>query len=206
MAKGYVPIFFDWLDNTQDLSAEEKGHLIDAVVMYASGADEWVDQLETSGEKIAFRFMRGQVDRNIEISKARAKAGASKQEQSETNENKTEQTSSNIPKKENKEKEKDNKNNNKRFVPPTIDEVSEYCKERNNGIDAEYFVNYYQTRDWVLSNGRKMKDWKAAVITWEKNSHSKPIKTVVAQQYGQRNYASEQDEAMNRMLQLGGTG
>ena len=39
MAKEYVPIFFDWLDTTQDLTAEEKGQLIDAVVAYASGQE-----------------------------------------------------------------------------------------------------------------------------------------------------------------------
>ena len=93
MAREYVPIFFDWLENTQDLSAEEKGHLIDAVIMYASGSDEWIDQLQTSGEKIAFRFMRGQIDRNTAISEARAKAGSSKREQTGTNDNK-------IPKRE----------------------------------------------------------------------------------------------------------
>lgn len=55
-----------------------------------------------------------------------------------------------------------------RFAPPTIEEVKEYCKERNNNIDAEYFIAYYTARDWVLSNGKKMKDWKSSIITWEK--------------------------------------
>ena len=55
------------------------------------------------------------------------------------------------------------------FVPPTIAEVAAYCRERGNRIDPETFVSYYQRQGWVLSNGRTMKDWRSAVITWEKN-------------------------------------
>jgi len=61
----------------------------------------------------------------------------------------------------------------KRFVPPTVEEVKAYCKERNNNIDAEYFIDYYEARNWELSKGRKIKDWKACVRTWEKNSFSR---------------------------------
>jgi hypothetical protein len=56
------------------------------------------------------------------------------------------------------------------FKPPTIEQVREYCKERKNGIDAETFIAYYETRGWYLSKGVKMKSWKDAVITWEKNN------------------------------------
>ena len=43
-----------------------------------------------------------------------------------------------------------------------------YCQERKNQIDPESFVDYYERQGWVLSNGQKMKDWKATVRTWEK--------------------------------------
>lgn len=114
----YVPIFFDWMENTQDLTDEEKGRLIDAVIMYASGEDGWEERLQ-GAEKIAFRFMRGQVDRNDKISKARSEAGSSKKEQTQSNDNKNEQTETNeikteqtetkILKEEKKEKEKKEK-------------------------------------------------------------------------------------------------
>lgn len=53
------------------------------------------------------------------------------------------------------------------FVPPTIDEVSAYCESRHNNVDAEAFVAFYASKGWKV--GREpMKDWKAAVITWEK--------------------------------------
>ena len=56
----------------------------------------------------------------------------------------------------------------KRFIPPTIEEVAEYCQTRNNTIDPEAFIAHYETNGWKQSNGNKVKDWKAAVITWEK--------------------------------------
>lgn len=55
-----------------------------------------------------------------------------------------------------------------RFVPPTLDEVRAYCLERKNQIDPTAFVDYYQARGWKLSSGQAMRDWRAAVRTWEK--------------------------------------
>ena len=55
----------------------------------------------------------------------------------------------------------------KRFAPPTLDEVKAYCEERHNGIDAETFIDFYASKDWMVGKNR-MKDWKACVRTWEK--------------------------------------
>ena len=52
------------------------------------------------------------------------------------------------------------------FLPPTISEVKEYCEKRKNGISPEQFVNFYQSKGWMIGKN-KMKDWKAAVRTWE---------------------------------------
>lgn len=54
-----------------------------------------------------------------------------------------------------------------KFTPPTVDEVADYCFERQNGIDAQHFVDYYAQQKWKLANGNAMADWKAAVRTWE---------------------------------------
>ena len=59
------------------------------------------------------------------------------------------------------------------FTPPTLEEVKAYCIERNNNIDAEYFIDFQEARGWVLSNGKKMKNWKATIRTWEKNNFNK---------------------------------
>ena len=55
-----------------------------------------------------------------------------------------------------------------RFVPPTLDQVKEYCKERGNNVDAERFIDFYESKGWMVGKN-KMKDWKACVRTWEKS-------------------------------------
>lgn len=64
----------------------------------------------------------------------------------------------------------------KRFTPPTLDEVREYCQERNNNIDPETFINFYESKGWFVGKN-KMKDWKASVRTWERNrkKEEKPL-------------------------------
>ena len=64
----------------------------------------------------------------------------------------------------------------KKFVKPSVEDVATYCTERKNGIDAEYFVDKYSACGWILSNGNKMKDWKATIRTWEKNNFPKKSK------------------------------
>ena len=76
------------------------------------------------------------------------------------------------------DKEKDNRTTAKRFTAPTLDEVKAYCDERNNGINPEHFIDYYKARNWELSKGRKVKDWKACIRTWERNGFNKPKKKV----------------------------
>ena len=56
-----------------------------------------------------------------------------------------------------------------RFSPPTLQEVKAYCSERNNNVDAERFFDYYTANGWVQGKGKPIKDWKAAVRTWERH-------------------------------------
>jgi len=68
------------------------------------------------------------------------------------------------------EKRREEKKNTYRFQPPSVADVRVYCTERRNGIDPQAFVDYYATRGWKLKGGVSMKDWRAAVRTWEKNN------------------------------------
>lgn len=58
---------------------------------------------------------------------------------------------------------------NKRFTPPSFDMVSGYCQERNNGVDASKFIDFYTAKGWYVGKN-PMRDWKAAVRTWENRS------------------------------------
>lgn len=56
---------------------------------------------------------------------------------------------------------------NRGMIPPTLEEVNTYCLERNNGIDAQAFIDFYESKGWMVGKN-KMQDWKAAVRTWER--------------------------------------
>ena len=60
----------------------------------------------------------------------------------------------------------------KRFYPPTLDEVKKYCEERKNNIDPMAFIDFYSSKGWMIGKNR-MKDWKAAVRTWERKRKEK---------------------------------
>ena len=61
-----------------------------------------------------------------------------------------------------------------RFVAPTIDEVRAYCTERNNSVDAQRFVDYYTANGWMVGKN-KMKNWQAAVRTWERQGTAENV-------------------------------
>jgi len=56
----------------------------------------------------------------------------------------------------------------KRFTKPTVEEIKAYCDERKNKVSPQRFFDYYESKGWVVGKS-PMKDWKAAVRTWEKN-------------------------------------
>jgi hypothetical protein len=89
-----------------------------------------------------------------------------------TNELTTNQPTSNQQVTTNKNDNKE-KNDNNTFKPPTADDVKSYCLERNNFVNAETFIDFYESKGWMVGKN-KMKDWKACVRTWEK-TNTKPI-------------------------------
>lgn len=99
-----------------------------------------------------------------------ARREANKAEQ-ELNKTEHDATSANKEKEKEKEKVKDNKGQGHtragaRFVPPTVEEVAEYCRERGNDVDPKRFVDHYTTTGWMRGNNH-VKDWRACVRTWE---------------------------------------
>ena len=55
------------------------------------------------------------------------------------------------------------------FKKPKVEEIEKYCAERDNSIDAQHFFDYYEACGWTVGKGKKMRDWRAAVRTWECN-------------------------------------
>jgi hypothetical protein len=74
--------------------------------------------------------------------------------------------------------EEQDKVQQQRFTPPTIDQVKQYCEERKNDVDYIKWVDFYSAKNWMIGKN-KMKDWKAAVRTWESSDQKtkrKPYK------------------------------
>ena len=63
--------------------------------------------------------------------------------------------------------------NNKYFIKPTVQDINIYFSERQNKIDAEAFYDFYESKNWKIGKN-KMKDWRAAVRTWERRETKKP--------------------------------
>lgn len=61
----------------------------------------------------------------------------------------------------------------KRFVKPTLSEIKQYCIERGNKVDAQHFFDHYESNGWKVGKN-SMKNWQAAVRTWERNGYDKP--------------------------------
>jgi hypothetical protein len=98
----------------------------------------------------------------------------------------------------NKSKEEDihSGSSPQKFTPPTLEEVKAYCKERNNKIDAERWYDFYSSKGWMIGKN-KMKDWKAAVRTWEKSDTGK-----LAQQKPVSNFEGRKYDANSLEAQL----
>lgn len=200
MAQKYTPIWDDWFEVTQELNAQEKGRLIDAIIAYDNGGD-WQEQIK-GNERYVFPGYKSRIDRYNEICGMRINsAKQSKTKQTEAKVSKVQQnTNDNDNDKENDIKEnplKGVKEKRERFSPPSVEYVTAYCRERKNGVDPQKFVDFYTAKGWKVGQN-PMKDWKACVRTWEQRDRTPvqmPVKQVRAAQYTQREYDEADLEA-----------
>ena len=77
------------------------------------------------------------------------------------------------------------------FIPPTVEEVSAYCQERHNIVNASVFVDFYASKNWMVGKN-KMKDWKASVRTWEHNKRDSVGTSTQKQNFAGVEYTEEQ--------------
>jgi hypothetical protein len=70
----------------------------------------------------------------------------------------------------------DQKRCKKRFAPPLIEEVKQYCNERKNTVNPETFINFYEAKGWEIGKN-KMKSWKACIRTWENRENESSKQT-----------------------------
>ena len=177
----YLKVWTSFREVIEPLQDAEKGRLFDMMLLYA---EEGTDPGNFAGNE---RFVWPAAKQIIDLTAEKAeklrqnglKGGrpVTKDNQEEANESKNNQSKANESHKEKKRNNKEKEGNEKeainivplkRFVPPTEDEVALYCLERRNHVNAQKFVDYYSSNGWKVGRN-PMKDWKAAVRTWEKS-------------------------------------
>lgn len=158
-------IHIDSLDILDDLTREQKGELFDAIKAYQLGEEIELSQIV----KIAFSPFKNQFNRDddkyTKTCKSRAIAGSKGGKQKVANASKCKQDAANVAENDSDSKS-DNKNKTKRFKPPSIDEVDSYIIEKQYSVNAGQWMSHYESNGWKVGKNA-MKDWKAAVRTWE---------------------------------------
>jgi hypothetical protein len=86
-------------------------------------------------------------------------------------------------------------NNIGRFTPPTLEEVTEYCQERKNNVNPQKFIDFYESKGWMIGKN-KMKDWKASVRTWENKEKNTTGKTPQYKQFEHTNELSDLEKEL----------
>ena len=169
----YLKVFTDFAQSIEPLSDAEKGRLFTAMLEYAETGTE---PRFSGNERFLWPTAKTHIDREAAFcEKQRTNAMKAKPSQTKPSEAKPSQTSQ-------KDKDKDKDKEYKETLPigsakkaatafhaPTVDEVNAYCQERNNSVDAARFVDYYTANGWKVGKN-PMKDWRAAVRTWERTT------------------------------------
>ena len=178
MAREYVCLYHSYLKSVEPLNDAERGRLFTACLTYSmTGAEPDL----RGNERFVWPTIREQIDRDTK------KYSDFCKKQQENIRKRWDTTvydgTSGIPDdtKHTKEKEKEKENilsspnvedsiartpARKRFTPPTLAEVTAYCRERQNAVDPQRIIDYYTANGWKVGKN-SMKDWKAAVRTWE---------------------------------------
>ena len=167
-------VYHSYLKALEPLNDAECGRLLRACIQYSMTGE--VPELR-GNERFLFPSWQSQIDRDRE--KYEAKCRRNSENVSKRWNTTVYEKYERIPddtkhtKDKDKDKDKDNikektpsESKRKVFVPPTVEEVRAYCTGRKNGIDPQSFVDFYSSKGWVVGKS-PMKDWKAAVRTWE---------------------------------------
>lgn len=186
--KNTLIFYRDWYEALRELTPDERLNAYEAIMRYAFEDVEPEDKLI----RLTTALMRATIDRDNdrydETSKKRREAVTKRWQAYKSmvmntkhtnrtdndNDNVNDNVNDNEPttkvagdrNKEKTSKEVQKKDTDRRFVRPTKEQVEAYCNERGNGVDAGNFVDFYESKGWKVGSS-PMKDWKAAVRTWE---------------------------------------
>ena len=220
----YTVLPFEDLDEMDCLSDAEFGRLYRGLLRYVMTGEEpkisgnerffW-KRVKNRADRYRENFERSQAERSERGTKAavaRWNADASSSMQTDADASSSMQTdadaSSSIQADACDAKANTNTNTkankeNMRFAPPSVEEVEAYCRERGNSVDPAQFVDFYASKGWKV--GREpMKDWKAAVRTWEQRDKKPVGKPGYRAQQHNGELSELQKAAVERLMNEGG--
>lgn len=192
MGKESFILHTDAWEILKDFSDEQCGRLLKALLCYQIG--EAIPELDVA-TKVAFSFMAAQLDRDndkyaqmVEKRRAAGKKSAEARQQMPTSASTCQQVLTSVNHTDTDtvtDTDTDTvvssigakaptttRKKAAVFKKPSVEDVKQYCDDRNNEIDAEAFVDYYEANGWKVGR-TPMKDWKAAVRTWERKQKPK---------------------------------
>lgn len=180
MTKKYTPATFQptvrpsWAGILSYISEKEKSDILEAIIKYPNESELdsrfWQETIKPDLDEQYDKFLK---ICDIRGRSAKTYWGEHKLSKSYTND----KHKDNLLKDKDKDKDKD-KNKDKDKMErvskgkPTLQEVIDYCQERNNGVDANKWYDYYTANGWKVGRN-PMKDWKATVRTWERNTNER---------------------------------
>lgn len=172
MALEFFNGYHSYLDSMEPLGDAERGRLFTACLLYSKTGEV----MELRGnERFVFPTMRSQIDRDKAAYEAKCEKnrenGKKSIERTLPNDSERYRTPPNAPQGKGEGKGKGKGKGESigaapRFSRPSLEDVAAYCKERGNTVDPQRFVDYYTANGWRVGK-QPMKDWRAAVRTWE---------------------------------------
>lgn len=193
MMKSSFVMYTEYAEQIELLSMEQRGLLFTAIMAYAAGNDmPEMDAVTAMAFSFIRSRMDADNEKYQKTCEARREAGkkggrpkaeqknhdeAEKADASEENQKEAKKANGFFEKQNNPDIDNDIDNDKKestlkgtkekspRFIPPTIDDVMEYCKEKRLNVDCQRFVDFYESKGWMIGKN-KMKDWRAAVRNW----------------------------------------
>lgn len=168
MAQKFLCVYHDWLATFQGLGYERAGRLLVAALEYdINGKPPDLD----GNLKFVWPLIQASIDRNHEhyknICETNRRNVSSRYDRIRPNTTEYDRSKENTIEEKKTEEKRIEPKKATAFAPPTLEEVQAYCWERSNNIDPQYFLDYYSSNGWKVGRN-PMKDWKAAVRTWER--------------------------------------
>ena len=199
MAMKYVKVFYDWKEQTAELTDEEFGSLIRALICYVN--EEEPEEL-TGAARILFPMFRRFVDFETEAYEKKVKqcreAGkksgiARKRNEKERARTKVNEMNEEEVKEKVQAKDEEDEEVNDLFyqdqeeedscgdldMNDDLERINNFIIEKGLNCDAQEFYDYYSERNWEIG-GKKIDDWKGLLVSWDKSNRVEPLKSVSA--------------------------